>query len=61
MGDVRHVEQAEGHRQPDAHRGVEAAEQHAEEHRLEQKVEREDHGRTFVPPTKKTARIAAPS
>ena len=38
--DVRHVEQAERHRQPDADRGVEAAEQDAEQHRLEQQVER---------------------
>ncbi len=35
MGDLRHVEQAERDRQPDAYRGVEAAEQDPGEDRLE--------------------------
>ncbi len=55
MRDVRHVEQAERDRQPDAHRGVEAAEQDAEQHRLEQQVERK------TIDSKKRRGIAAPS
>ena len=46
QGGMRHVgnvEQPEGHRQPQADRGIEASEQHPEEHRLEQEVEREHH------------------
>jgi hypothetical protein len=35
MGDLRHVEQSEGDREPDADRGIEAAEQDPGEDRLE--------------------------
>jgi hypothetical protein len=35
---VRHVEQPEGDRQPDADRGVEAAEQYPGDYRLEKKL-----------------------
>src|SRR6185503_3381457 len=43
MRDVRHVQQAERDRQADADRGVEAPEQDAEDHGLEQQLEREFH------------------
>ena len=36
MRDVGNVEQAERNRQPEADRRIEAAEQHAEHHRIEQ-------------------------
>jgi hypothetical protein len=36
---VRHVEQAEGHGQPDAHRGIEAADEDAEEDRFGEKIQ----------------------
>jgi hypothetical protein len=39
MGDVGYVEQAECHRQADAHRGIETAEQDAEHNRLVQQLE----------------------
>ncbi len=39
MRDVRHVEQPEGDRQPDAHRRVEAAQQQAGDERLDQQLE----------------------
>jgi len=38
MGDLRHVEQPEGNREPGAYRGVEAAEQNPGEDRLEKKL-----------------------
>jgi len=38
MGDVGNVEQAEGDRQPKAYGRIEAAEQHADHHRIEQQI-----------------------
>jgi hypothetical protein len=40
VGDMRNVEQAERHRQPDAHGGIETAEQQSKHHRAEQQVQR---------------------
>ena len=39
MGDVGNVEQAERDRQPEADGRIEAAEQHADHHRIEQQVQ----------------------
>jgi hypothetical protein len=36
--DVRHVEQPEGNREPDAYRGIETAKQYSGENRLEEKL-----------------------
>ncbi len=39
MGDVGNVEQAEGKRQAETYGGIEAAEQHADHHRIEQQIQ----------------------
>jgi hypothetical protein len=38
MGDLGDVEQPEGNRQPDAYRGIEAAEQYPGDYRLKKKL-----------------------
>jgi hypothetical protein len=39
VGDVRDVEQAEGHGKANAHRGIEAADEDAEEDRFGEKID----------------------